>query len=130
MLRPVIRISQNWPLRRARESAGPASRVPALVRLRQAVQPLAERMAHPPPHPESDGGAWCWLEGPLGGPACDEGAGVGSGTRVWGPRDQEDRRRRPGNRVPGVWDGGGEPKPGLRELRMETQVWDWVQEME
>lgn len=28
-----------------------------------------------------------------------------------------------------MWDGDGEPKPGLRDPGMETQVWDWVLEV-
>lgn len=61
--------------------------------------------------------------------AC-EGAGVRAGTRVWGtagPRGTE--RRRPGTGVPGLWDGDGEPEPGLKDPGMETQVWDWVVEI-
>lgn len=85
MLRPVIRISQNWPLRRARESAGPASRVPALVRLRQAVQPLAERMAHPPPTPSLMGALGAGLRGRLEDRRVmrvrESGLGLGSGDR-------------------------------------------------
>lgn len=61
--------------------------------------------------------------------ACEEGVGVGSGTRVWGTAGPRGTETQAGTGVPGVWDGDGEPKPGLRDPGMETQVWDWVLEM-
>ena len=44
-------------------------------------------------------------------------------------REQEEQIRRPGTWVLGVWDGDGEPEPGLRDPGMKTQVWNWVLEM-
>lgn len=40
-------------------------------------------------------------------------------------REQEEQIRRPGTWVLGVWDGDGEPEPGLRDPGMKTQVWNW-----
>lgn len=61
--------------------------------------------------------------------ACEEGAGVGSGTRVWGTAGPRGTETQAGTGIPGVWDGDAGPEPGLRDPGMETQVWDWVLEM-
>lgn len=54
--------------------------------------------------------------------------GSGQGPESGGLRDEEERRRRPRTGVPGVWDGDGEPEPGLRDPGMEIRVCGWVLE--
>lgn len=123
----ALRLSRGRPLRQARGSAGSTPRAPLLVRLRPAARPLAE-WRHTSPHTPLGqmGVVGADLRGRLEeDPACEEGAGVGAGTRVWvtaGPRGTE--RRRPGTGVPGLWDGDGEPELGLRDPGMQTQVCD------
>lgn len=115
--------------------AGPTPHGPSLVRLRPAARPLAERSHTPSPPTHTPLGQMGAVGADLRGSlekdqACEEGAGVRAGTRDWGtarPRGTE--RRRPGTGVPGLWDGDGEPEPGLKDPGMETQVWGWVVEI-
>lgn len=108
-------------LRQARELAGPAPRAPSLARLRPAARPLAERMHTLPPPLGLMGAVGADLRGRLEEDSvCEEGVGVGSGTRVWGTAGPRGTETQAGTGVPGVWDGDGEPKPGLRDPGMET----------
>ncbi|XP_064437175.1 sphingosine kinase 2 isoform X1 [Mirounga angustirostris] len=93
MPRPVLKLSLRWPLRQARELAGP---VPRALSLARPARPLAERMHTLPPPLGLMGAVGADLRGRLQeDSACEEGAGRPDQelTCSWGhrPRSALDR---------------------------------------